>query len=144
MLVFPQMTTGSVALYPLARKTSRRTVVNRMLDGSSVVYADPDWAEKRWELECVGLSEVEWAAVEGLFASVNGRLETFTFLERNVQREVAIAWKNSLSTVPRPGHAPVWVHVAPSSSLTCIPVPVPQCECRVCCCGCCRCRTCPV
>ncbi len=81
MLVFPQMTTGSVALYPLERKRSRRTVVNRLLDGSSVVYADPDWAEKRWELECVGLSTDEWTAIENLFDLTTGRLGTFTFLE---------------------------------------------------------------
>ena len=81
MLVFPQMSTGSVALYPLQRRRSRRTVVNTLRDGSSVVYADPDWAEKRWDLECAGLSQVEWGAVEGLFDAVTGRLGTFTFLE---------------------------------------------------------------
>jgi hypothetical protein len=81
MLVFPQMTTGSVALYPLERKRGRRTVVNRLLDGSSVVYADPDWAERQWELQCVGLNETEWGAVADLFDLATGRLETFTFLE---------------------------------------------------------------
>jgi hypothetical protein len=81
MLVFPQMTTGAVALYPIQRRRSRRTVVNTLRDGSSVVYADPDLADKQWDLECVGLNAVEWAAVEGLFDSVTGRLGTFTFLE---------------------------------------------------------------
>jgi hypothetical protein len=101
MLVFPQMTTGSVALYPLARRRSRRTVVNRMLDGSAVVYADPDWAEKRWELDCVGLSEDEWGSVESLFDAVTGRLGVFTFLEPAgnllVQSEefAAAEWDNS-------------------------------------------------
>lgn len=81
MLVFPQMTTGAVALYPLQRRRSRRTVVNALRDGSSVVYADPDWAQKRWDLACVGLSHVEWTAVESLFDAVTGRLGVFTFLE---------------------------------------------------------------
>ncbi len=81
MLVFPQMSTGAVAMYPLRRRRSRRTVVNRMGDGSSVVYADPDWSERRWNLECVGLNEIEWRAVESLFEDVAGRLGAFTFLE---------------------------------------------------------------
>ena len=81
MLVFPQLTTGSVALYPLQRRRSRRTVVNELRDGSSVKYADPDLARKLWELECSGLNEAEWSAIESLFAAVAGRLGAFTFLE---------------------------------------------------------------
>jgi predicted nucleic acid-binding protein len=36
-----------------------------------------------------------------LHTSVPVILETFTFLDRNAAREVALAWKDSLTTVPR-------------------------------------------
>ena len=100
MLVFPQMMTGAVALYPLQRGRSRRSVVNTMRDGSAVVYADPDWAVKRWDLECAGLSELEWQAIEGLFDAVTGQLGTFTFLEpagnllAQSENFTAAAWDN--------------------------------------------------
>ena len=35
-----------------------------------------------------------------LFTSIPIILETFTFLERNTRRDVALAWKESLATVP--------------------------------------------
>jgi len=42
MLVFPQLTTGAAALYPVTKQGLQRTVVNALADGSTVVYADPD------------------------------------------------------------------------------------------------------
>jgi hypothetical protein len=81
MRVFPQLTTGAAALYPVRRKRLRRTVVNTLADGSSVTYSDPDSAATHWELEASGLSEAEWTAIETLFAEAEGRLGVFTFLE---------------------------------------------------------------
>ena len=42
MLVFPQLTTGAAALYPLRRSRRRRSVINTLSDGSQVQYSDPD------------------------------------------------------------------------------------------------------
>ena len=81
MLVFPQLATGAAALYPLRRRTERRTVINTTADGSSVVYADPDYAVRKWDLQANGLRGEEWDAVEALFDAVKGPLGTFTFLE---------------------------------------------------------------
>ncbi len=36
-----------------------------------------------------------------LYTSVPVVIETFTFLERNTEREVALAWKESLKALPR-------------------------------------------
>lgn len=81
MLVFPQLSTGASAVYPVTRSRSARTVVNGLGDGRRVVYADPDWAVRMWEVRSAGLTEVEWNAVGALFAAVSGRFGTFTFLE---------------------------------------------------------------
>lgn len=81
MLVFPQLSTGAVALYPLRRKRSRRTVMNTLGDGNSVIYGDPDFASSAWELEIHGANFDEWTAIEALFENVSGRAGTFTFLE---------------------------------------------------------------
>jgi hypothetical protein len=81
MQVFPQLATGAAAIYPVTRKTSARTIVNSLSDGSTVALADPDALLRQWELSAIGMTAAEWNAVETLFQAVLGRLETFTFLD---------------------------------------------------------------
>jgi hypothetical protein len=101
MLVFPQLTTGAAALYPVMRKYTARTVVNALGDGSTVVFADPDAEMREWELRASGLTLEEWTAIETLFQAVSGRLTTFTFLDPAgnllLQSEAfsATPWSNS-------------------------------------------------
>ena len=81
MLYFPQLSTGSVAQFPLIRKETHRTVVNVLADGTTIRAADPgaDWVV--WSLSYAHLSETEWMAIEALFLAAQGRLNTFTFLD---------------------------------------------------------------
>jgi len=81
MLIFPQLTTGSAALYPMTKQALRRTAVNTLADGSMVVYADPDGAVAGWALRATGLTLAEWNAIESLFQQTAGMAETFTFLD---------------------------------------------------------------
>jgi len=81
MLVFPQLTTGAAALYPVFRKYATRTLVNTLGDGSAVMFADPDAATREWELRAAGLTLEEWTAIETLFQAVSGKLTAFTFLD---------------------------------------------------------------
>jgi hypothetical protein len=81
MLVFPQLTTGAVALYPVTRQSALRTVVNTLGDGSTVVFSDPDAAQTMWELQAKGLTAAEWNAIEALFVVVAGQWQTFTLLD---------------------------------------------------------------
>lgn len=81
MPVFPQLTTGAAALYPLTKQSLRRTVVNVLADGSTVAYADPDGAIAGWELRAKGLTLVEWNTIESLFQQTAGMTGTFTFLD---------------------------------------------------------------
>ena len=81
MLVFPQLTTGAAALYPVTKQGLQRTVVNVLADGSTVVYADPDGAVAGWTLRATGLTLAEWNAIESLFQQTPGMSGTFTFLD---------------------------------------------------------------
>ena len=81
MLVFPQLSTGASAVYPVSRKTNLRTVVNTLSDGSAVVYSDPDAAVTEWELRATGLSSAECGAIDALFQAVGGQWQTFSFLD---------------------------------------------------------------
>jgi hypothetical protein len=81
MLVFPQLSTGAAALYPLQKTSRQRSVVNTLGDGTVDVYADPDAASLGWELEAKGLTAAEWGAIEALFQSTSGMWQPFTFLD---------------------------------------------------------------
>jgi hypothetical protein len=81
MLVFPQLSTGASALYPLTKTSRQRSVVNTLGDGSMDVYADPDAASLGWELQGKGLTAAEWGAIEALFEATSGMWQPFTFLD---------------------------------------------------------------
>jgi len=81
MLVFPQLTTGAAALYPVTKQGLQRTVVNALADGRTVVYADADGAIAGWALRATGLTLAESNAIESLFQQTAGMAGTFTFLD---------------------------------------------------------------
>src|ERR1022692_4660944 len=81
MLVFPQLTTGAAALYPVTRQSALRTVVNTLGDGSTVIYSDPDAAQTMWEIQAKGLTAGEWSSIEALFDAVGGQWQNFTLLD---------------------------------------------------------------
>ncbi len=81
MLVFPQLSTGAPALYPLTKTSRQRTVVNTLGDGSIDIYADPDAASLGWEIQAKGLTAAEWNAIEALFEATSGMWQSFTFLD---------------------------------------------------------------
>jgi hypothetical protein len=81
MLVFPQLVTGAAALYPVVKRSSQRTAVNSLADGSWVVLPDADAARIEWELRAKGLTRLESDAIQTLFDAAGGRWKTFTFLD---------------------------------------------------------------
>lgn len=81
MLVFPQLSTGACALYPLTKTSRQRSVVNTLADGSTNVYADQDAASLGWELQANGLTAAEWSTIESLFVATSGMWQPFTFLD---------------------------------------------------------------
>jgi hypothetical protein len=81
MLVFPQVSTGASALYPLTKTSRQRSVVNTLGDGSTDIYADPDARSLAWELHATGLTAAEWGAIEALFEATSGMWQPFMFLD---------------------------------------------------------------
>jgi hypothetical protein len=81
MLVFPQLSTGASVLYPVRKRTARRSVVNLSEDGHSDVLSDPDAAFTAWELRASGLTLTEWTAIDALFQQTSGKWGSFTFLD---------------------------------------------------------------
>lgn len=81
MLVFPQFLSGSSAQFPARKTRVLRTVRNVTADGSVTRHADPGAAAVRWDLPLKALTDTEAGSVASLFATAEGRLGVFTFLD---------------------------------------------------------------
>lgn len=81
MLYYPQLTTGAVSQFPVTRRAVTRTVSNQLTSGDSIRMSDPNAATIRWQLQYSNLTDDEWASLEQLFETAEGRLNTFTFLD---------------------------------------------------------------
>lgn len=94
MAVFPQLTTGALAQFPVKKSNQLRTVVNTMADGSVVKLADPAGAITEWQLQYSNLSDAEVTALEQFFLSMEGSLIFFTFLDPTAN---LFAWSDQLT-----------------------------------------------
>ena len=81
MLYYPQLTSGSVAQYPVNRRNQRRTIANTLADGSNIPMEDATFASVGWDLTYAHLTADEATSIENLFLACEGRLGTFTFLD---------------------------------------------------------------
>lgn len=97
MLAFPQLESGAMAQMPFERAVRFRSRRNVARDGSTVEIGDPDYEERSWQLAFRELSDAEWLALESLFATVEGRLQTFTFLEPGAN---LLGWSEKLTQTP--------------------------------------------
>lgn len=79
--VFPQLSTGALAQFPIRKSSSLHTVTNVLEDGTVLAYADPNSGYLRWDLSYAELNPVEVAALQSLFDSCSGRLAPFTFID---------------------------------------------------------------
>ena len=94
MLYYPQLTTGSIAQYPITRRNIRRTVVNALADGTQITMGDSGAAAVNWTLRYSHLTAIELNALQQLFASTYGRWQTFTFLDPT---DNLLNWSEDLS-----------------------------------------------
>ncbi len=81
MIYFPQLSSGATGQFPIRRRRTTRTVVNRSSDGCEIKLADPGASFTQWHLSYQELSDQELAALEALFQAVEGSLTSFTFLD---------------------------------------------------------------
>src|SRR5271165_1888236 len=79
--VFPQLSTGALAQFPIRKSSSVHTVTNVLEDGTVLAYADPNSGWQRWDLSYAALSYLEVAALQALFDSCSGRWAPFTFID---------------------------------------------------------------
>lgn len=81
MLYYPQLSSGSIAQFPVSRRAVTRTVTNELLSGDTIRMADPDAGLVQWQLQYSNLSDDEWSSIEQLFEAAEGQLNTFVFLD---------------------------------------------------------------
>jgi|SRR5579871_665909 len=81
MLVYPQLSTGTLTQFPARKLRRMRTLINTLSDLTTVKLADLHGATTEWRLEYAGLSNEEASALQAFFSSTEGSLNTFTFLD---------------------------------------------------------------
>lgn len=115
MPYFPQLATGAMGQYPLAKKRLARTVVNEARDGRKVKLADAGASATKWRLRFEELTDGEMDTLKSFFESVEGRLRTFTFLDPagnllawSEQLDAGVWEKSPLVTVTEVGDAGAW------------------------------------
>ncbi len=81
MLYYPQLTTGAVSQFPVARVTNMRTVANQLASGYTIRMEDTGAQKVQWQLRYSSLTDVERSSIESLFEASEGQLNTFTFLD---------------------------------------------------------------
>ena len=81
MLYYPQLSSGSIAQFPVTRRAVTRTVTNELLGGDTIRMADSGADLVHWQLQYSSLSDDEWSSLEQLFEAAEGQLNTFVFLD---------------------------------------------------------------
>ncbi len=81
MLVFPQLSTGAAAQYPIRCQLSQRTIQCAMEDGTTISLADRAANYLRWRIAFQDLSDDETRALCSFFAATQGNLLPFLFLD---------------------------------------------------------------
>ncbi len=81
MATFPQLKTGAVAQYPIARHTQFQNQTVRFVDGTDQRYRDAGAVGLRWVIPLSGLDESELAAVEEFFLANQGAFGSFAFAD---------------------------------------------------------------
>ena len=67
MAHFPQLETGTVTQFPVARRQEQRTIRNSQADGGIWKAPDVDWLWLKWRLALSGMTAAELGAIEELF-----------------------------------------------------------------------------
>ena len=93
-MIYPQLSSGSLAQFPITKQQLQRTVVNAAQDGSAIRLADPNGASTRWILSYAGLTDEEREALETFFEAAEGSLNSFTFLDPSAN---LLAWSDQLT-----------------------------------------------
>jgi len=110
MLTFPQLQSGAAAQLPLQRSETYRTLRNALADGSVIQMSDSSFERVGWTLKFSELTPTEAQALQSLFQSAAGRLNTFTFVDPGAN---LLCWSEDLTQ-------PSW-SVGPQLALSAVP-----------------------
>ncbi|HEX4772717.1 MAG TPA: hypothetical protein VH351_17925 [Bryobacteraceae bacterium] len=80
-LVFPQLSSGALAQYPIRKTRLARTIKNLLADGNLLLNSDPHGSRLVWELEYMELSSYDLQALQIHFANCVGPFHAFTFID---------------------------------------------------------------
>ena len=94
MLVYPQLSTGALAQFPIQKSHRFRTIVNTLEDMSVIKLADPAGETVGWQLQYAGLSDAEAASLQQFYLSTEGSLNIFTFLDPTSN---LLSWSDQLT-----------------------------------------------
>ncbi len=94
--MFPQLPTGALSQFPLRKRRVARTVVNTTEDGRTIKLPDLAAQTTEWQLQFISLSDTELTTLAQFFASMEGSLIGFTFLDPNGN---LLAWSDDPSQV---------------------------------------------
>jgi hypothetical protein len=81
MLIFPQLSTGAAAQYPMAKGVSQRSVQSAMEDGTIIALADSSATYLRWKIILQDISDLEAKSFTDFFGATQGNLLPFLFLD---------------------------------------------------------------
>jgi hypothetical protein len=81
MLIFPPLSTGASAQYPVKRARSERTIINITPDGRAITLPDYYGKQIRWSLRLDGLTDQEANNYLSFFELCEGPLQPFLFLD---------------------------------------------------------------
>ena len=81
MLIFPQVSTGASAQYPIGKRLSQRSVQSAMENGTIIALADRSATYLRWKIVLHDLSDQEAKSLTDFFAATQGSLQSFLFLD---------------------------------------------------------------
>lgn len=94
MLVYPQLSSGALAQFPILKRHRQRTLVNTLADFTSIKLADPPGEATEWELKYTSLSNSEALALQQFFTATEGSLNIFTFLDPTAN---LLSWSEQLT-----------------------------------------------
>lgn len=77
--IFPALSSGAVAQYPVAMATGQNAQVIRFLDGTDQRYLQQGRFFRSWEIQLNLLNEAEIAQLGDFFAALQGDYSTFLF-----------------------------------------------------------------
>ncbi len=93
-LLFPQLVTGAVAQFPIAKEYLPATALNIQEDGTRYRYSDPDPIRMAWTLRYRHLTSTEVNLLETFFQTTLGPVIPFTFLDPSNN---LLAWSEDLN-----------------------------------------------